>query len=320
MRDYSKFSHLSHLPPRRKLACASCHEIPTPGSVRLRGYLDITDYPDHDSCIQCHRQQFFSGARPLICTICHTRVSPRDDARFPFPKGGGARQFAIEFPHDKHQDVIALNQPRREADTETQLLRIMHASFVFAGGRATDGQATQYKNCSICHETTKREPQPPRRGVWPDAFVPTAASFKTVPRSHASCFDCHWKNQQPTSDNCAGCHQLTTPYVASDWPRRISVKFNHEGGGDGKEHIAECTTCHVNITRVNEMQGLKPPIWPTCSASSCHYAKLQEEVVKFLDKKQFPNFKCDKCHTSDIAGQRPSDAHFFAVGQPVPTP
>jgi hypothetical protein len=30
-------------------------------------------------------------------------------------------------------------------------------------------------------------------------------------------------------------------------PKRISAKFSHEGGKG--EHVMECTTCHINITR-----------------------------------------------------------------------
>lgn len=303
-RDYSKFSHLSHLPPRRQLACSSCHEIPTPGSVKVRGYMDVADYPGHDSCVQCHRQQFFSGARPTICTICHTRVSPRDDARFPFPKADGARQFAIEFPHDRHQDVIALDQPLRE-EADTERWRVMHASFV-----STDEQGKQYNNCSICHETNKREPHP-QRGGWPDAFVPTATTFKTVPRSHASCFDCHWKNQEPTADNCAGCHKMTTPYVASDWPGRISAKFTHER----EQHVAECTVCHINITKASTLRGLKPDV-PITSCKECHLRSTDPDTVTIQKEMEQragnQNFVCAKCHTSET-GRRPAPPSHSAL-------
>jgi hypothetical protein len=311
-RDYSKFSHLSHMPPRRALACSSCHEIPTRGSVNVRGYPDVADYPDHDACVRCHRQQFFTGARPSICTICHTRVSPRDDARFPFRKPESARQFTIEFPHDKHQDVIAQDQLPGEADPGLpMLLRVMHASFIPIYARATDEQPQQYNNCSICHETNQREPRQ-RRGGWPDTFVPQPATFKTVPSSHASCFDCHWKNQEPTSKDCAGCHKAApTPYVATDWPKRTSPKFTHAR----EQHVAECTVCHINITKASSLRGLTPDV-PITSCKDCHLRSTDKDTVtiqkEMEQRKSDPNFVCAKCHTSE-KGRLPAPPSHFAL-------
>ncbi|MBK8302992.1 MAG: hypothetical protein IPK98_06175 [Chloracidobacterium sp.] len=63
-------------------------------------------------------QQFFKGAKPNICSICHTNPSPRDSTRHPFPnpreifdaspKGKTATSdFVVGFPHDKHIDIVA---------------------------------------------------------------------------------------------------------------------------------------------------------------------------------------------------------------------
>jgi hypothetical protein len=116
--DYSKFSH--HVPQHRQ-ACDTCHKFPTANWQAVRkgdeAFPDVTDYPGHASCLGCHRQQFFSGARPAICSVCHTNPSPRDSARHPFAsvgetydlsaKGKGtASQFAVDFPHDKHKDLF----------------------------------------------------------------------------------------------------------------------------------------------------------------------------------------------------------------------
>jgi hypothetical protein len=305
-RDYSRFSHST---ARHRMACSSCHEIPTPGSARRRGHPDITDYPDHESCVRCHRQQFFSGARPVVCSICHTKVSPRDEARFPFPKSGGARQFTIAFPHDKHQDVIALDQsPRENTPQLLRLMRVMRASFASTPeSAAVDDREQQYKNCSICHETNEREPRL-RRGGWPDAFMPTPSTFKTVPRSHASCFDCHWKNQQPTSRDCAGCHQVAAPYMAADWPGRISLKFTHER----EQHVAECTVCHINITRASTLRGLKADV-PITSCKECHLRSTDPDTVtiqKEMEQRAAnQSFVCAKCHTSDVGRRSAPPSH-----------
>src|ERR1043165_2211844 len=120
--DYTKFSHST---PKHQAACNTCHKIPTKDWTKTSSFPDITDYPGHDACVSCHRPQFFRGARPPICSVCHSRTSPRDDARYAFRNPSSTLQFAIEFPHDKHQDVIAL-------------LRFAHPP-------------QSYNNCTICH-------------------------------------------------------------------------------------------------------------------------------------------------------------------------
>ena len=115
---YSAFLHSSD--KHKSLACNACHKIPTAWTAK-RDFPDVADFPDHDACVRCHRQQFFTRAghdrnRPDICTVCHVRAAPREDARFAFGNPNNANQetkakeewqFTIEFPHDKHQNVIA---------------------------------------------------------------------------------------------------------------------------------------------------------------------------------------------------------------------
>src|SRR2546423_551307 len=83
--DYTKFSHRT---AQHQKACASCHTSPTENWAQARArdaaFPDVTDYPEHGSCLDCHRRQFFTGARPAICSVCHTVVSPRAGERFPF--------------------------------------------------------------------------------------------------------------------------------------------------------------------------------------------------------------------------------------------
>src|SRR6476661_3770597 len=103
--DYSKFSHSTK---KHQAACDTCHKIPTLRWQQTSTYPDITDYPGHDACVSCHRPQFFKGAKPVICSVCHVKTSPRDEARLSFRNPGVKLEFTIEFPHDRHQDVIAL--------------------------------------------------------------------------------------------------------------------------------------------------------------------------------------------------------------------
>lgn len=302
-RDYSKFSHAS--PTHGRQECSACHETPTANWREARGFPDVADYPDHQSCMKCHRQQFFSGARPSICTICHTHVSPRDEARFAFPKPSTPQQFTVEFPHDKHQDVIASRAPRPETQGAVRFVRASQITSSQSG----DAARKRYNNCTICHETNAKSPAAPPGG-WQDRFVPVADSFKTVPATHASCFNCHWKNQEPTKDNCAGCHRLSVApqEVAAGWFKRISVKFTHVR----EQHTAECTTCHINITRAASLRGLKPDV-PVTSCAACHktstdrtIATLETELER---KKRDTGFTCAKCHTSDVGRNSAPASH-----------
>ena len=295
--DYTKFSHST---PKHKSACNSCHKPPTKNWIKVSGFPDVADFPDHDACVSCHRAQFFKGARPPICSACHSKTSPRDDARYAFRNPAGKLQFTIEFPHDRHQDVIALRR------------------FLIPARLSAHAAPPQnFNNCTICHAPAASVPKPPASG-WVDAYVPPPATFKAVPVDHSSCFNCHWKSQEPVAANCNGCHKLATaPYSAANGPTRISLKFMHEGGGEKKQHVAECTSCHINITKSATLRGLKPDV-PIVSCTECHNREgLRQDLNKelaALDKNRA--FTCVYCHTSNVGTLDAPASHFLIAQRP----
>jgi hypothetical protein len=141
--------------------------------------------------------------------------------------------------------------------------------------------------------------------------------FKAAPTGHSSCFNCHWKTQQPVADNCNGCHKLATPYAAKTTPERISAKFVHDGGGDKKAHVAECTTCHINITKSASLRGLKPDV-PITACTECHNKDgLRQDVSKELvaiDKDR--NFMCVYCHAANVGKLDPPASHYLIAERP----
>lgn len=289
-KNYSAFSHRSV--KHKSLACDACHKAPTENWVRASGIPDVADYPTHESCTSCHRAEFFRGARPVICSICHTKVAPRAKERFVFSKPGQPSQFSTIFPHDKHQDVIAAVA----ADSSTSEWVSAHSSIRRSSKQEKPAQV--YNNCAICHVAPTELPK--TGAPFPDNFQPPNGTFKNSPIGHASCFNCHWKAQQPASNQCAGCHLLSGVDVATLFvPQRKSLKFTHTR----EQHIAECTTCHVNITRASSLRGLQPDV-PISACSSCHKTSTDASIAtietEYEQRNRTPSFVCAKCHVSDV--------------------
>ena len=236
----------------------------------------------------------------------------------------------IEFPHDKHQDVIAELHQERQPVLDESGPRFLRASFMLSPEPA-DNKTQTYNNCEICHATRSSVPSVAAAPVsgWPDGFVPDSLTFKSVPASHDSCFNCHWKSQGPVRDNCAGCHKLAAPpattaapamvaaTLPSGLPQRISMKFRHEGAGKDKNHVAECTTCHINITKAATLRGLKPDV-PITSCSECHnkapsHLEISNEL-EAIDKNR--DFVCVYCHTSNVGRLDPPASHYLIAERP----
>jgi hypothetical protein len=287
-KDYSHFDHRTkeHI----ALACNSCHLAPTANWSTASAFPDVADYPGHASCVRCHKNEFFKGARPVICSICHVKTSPREEARLSFAKPSATTQFETIFPHDRHQDVIAaVSSPRR--------LESAHA--------VQQTVSQKYNNCTICHQDrTSQIVTAPVEG-----FSPPLGTFKTAPSGHASCFSCHYQNQKPTRLECAGCHQiaaqdLTLPAV----PVRLSLKFTHTR----EQHVAECTTCHINITKASTVRGLKPDV-PVTACATCHKTSTDKNAATFETevsaRDASATFVCAKCHTASIGSQKLPASH-----------
>lgn len=277
--DYSKFSHSTK---QHQAECKTCHVVPTKDWTKASKFPDVVDYPDHNACVSCHRRQFFRGARPQICSVCHEKTGPREAARYAFRNPTSRLQFTIEFPHDKHQDVIArLFRPRKRVE-------LAHAP----------PQQQNFNNCTICHASA-------------------TTTFKASPADHGSCFNCHWKSQPPVATDCKGCHKLSAPYNAAGGPTRISAKFIHEGGGEKANHVLECTACHINITKSATLRGLKPDV-PITACTECHNKDgLRQDVSKELvaiDKNRA--FVCAYCHDSKVGSLDPPASHYLIAERP----
>jgi len=354
--DYAKFSHQTHV-VTQKLACNSCHKVPSKNWKEARqgdaAFPDVTDFPEHASCLNCHRPQFFARERPapIICSNCHVKNSPRDTSRFAFPSLGNVSdplvkrrvfvsEFAVGFPHDKHIDVVGLHSPSFRND---------RGWFVNAARQEKKKDAPP-KSCPMCHQTYQPQgdsseefvTRPPKN--IGDAFWLKKGSFKTSPNSHAICFTCHSSDSgiAPLPVDCNVCHKLASPQqlkadfdpklavttgiadatVLSKWSRRISAgSFRHEGG----EHPdLNCMGCHnVASPAFNplEIKTLKVRVRSCGGAEGCHVTATTDEggALNFeLDqRKRDPAFVCTKCHVTFGKEGVPED-HPGAIPTPKP--
>lgn len=335
--DYSRFSHAT---PEHKQACDSCHKFPSPNWKKVRAekdaFPDITEYPQHPSCLKCHYQQFFARERPAprICSVCHVNVAPRNSERYPFPSLNEAfraskrgqdftSDFAVNFPHETHKEVI-------EAASLPGSMREQGATFLPASfGQEKKTPATETKeNCSVCHQTYQPQGNSDEEYVTKppkdigDAFWLKKGTFKTTPGNHATCFTCHSQEAgiTPAPSDCNACHKLagaeggaqavrvdfdpqlaarmgiTDRLMLEKWRKRGSSGTFRHEGGMHPDQ--SCATCH-NIATMNTTapKTLKVAVQ---SCAPCHITATTDDGgalnAEADAKKARPAFQCTKCH------------------------
>ena len=315
--NYSDFSHTTHV-GKEKLACGSCHKVPTKNWKEVRkgdaAFPDVADFPEHASCLNCHRQQFFARERPVpkICSNCHVKATPTDTTRYPFPSLGEAflvtakatnfvSEFRVFFPHDKHSDA----------------------------------------DCADCHQTYQSQGKSddefvtkPPKDIG-DAFWLKKGTFKTRPLNHATCFACHNAESEvaPLPANCDTCHKtainekttadfdqklagtigVTDWWTLTAWRNRISAgAFRHETHTDVK-----CAQCH-NVAAMNTTSDRmqKVPVKSCGGAEGCHITATLDDggILNYeIDQKnKSATFVCTKCHIA-FGGKPVPESHRSAI-------
>lgn len=344
--NYSNFSHQSaaHQKP-----CDSCHKFPSANWKEVRkgdaAFPDVTEYPQHPSCIGCHQQQFFSGAQPTICSVCHVNIGPRNPVRFPFPSLGEpfyaskrgptfVSDFRINFPHAKHMDLVGQAQPGTTEDATAREVRASH-------GRRIIAQDAD-KKCAMCHETYQPQGKSNEEYVTKppkdlgDKFWLKKGTFKSILLTHATCFTCHSQDSgiTPAPTDCNTCHKLATPQntpaatdfdpklagamgvtdniLLMEWRKRQSAgAFRHEGGAHPD---LSCSVCH----KVDAMSTLEPKTQKVSisSCADCHVTATSSDGgalnLEIDQRKANPSFQCSKCHV--VFGRAPIPAsHLNAI-------
>lgn len=329
-----KFPHAIH-----STDCADCHKFPTANWKSVRAsepFPDIADYPKHESCLSCHREQFFSGSTPQICTICHTNPSPGDSSRHPFPnprdvfdKSPKAKtatpSFVVSFPHSKHLELVGSN---RKAVKGTMFVNVR------MNRRATDA------TCAICHQTHSPQgdssdeyfTKPPEK--LGDAFWLKKGTFKTAPRDHAGCFTCHSEESGllPAPADCATCHKpiettglfdfdkkladsmgISDRIVLDAWQRRRGPgAFRHEFSSHAE---MSCADCHKSVTEETVKPNAKRVEISSCNM--CHITETLDDggVLNYeIDmRRKDSKFQCVKCHVT-LGREAIPESHLKAIG------
>jgi hypothetical protein len=311
--NYSRFLHDNNhvkYDSARRANCSGCHSLASPLQY------DIKDYPDHPACVSCHRQQFFTGARPAICTVCHKVSSPRDDRRFSFPKAGTdvTREFPGRFPHGLHQALLARERPAPDIVRAAGLVRA-----TFNRSAASDTTGTQ-ENCAVCHasyDKTKKGEEAffPGPG-WPDNMLPGVGTFKKIPdgpEGHRTCFVCHasaeknWKSPSPVANDCAGCHSK-----AVDGAQVSSTRSSSTARASAATTAARASSVPMKVSFASAL--LPPRKVPTFQhegggsggsheegCTTCHINITQQQTL--IVKPDVPITSCAICH---VAGGKKS--------------
>jgi hypothetical protein len=326
--DYSKFSHRTHVTDQ-KLACDSCHKFPSKNWKEVRkgddAFPDVTDFPEHQACLQCHRTQFFARERPapVICSNCHVAVTPRNTARYPFPSLGApflatradfVSEFKVAFPHDKHVDVVGGLRFRPRDD---RVFAFAHASYT--------REDAQSKSCVVCHQTYQPQGKSaqefvttPPKNLSEDAFWLKKGAFKTTPTTHSACSSCHNEDAgiAPSPKDCAACHKFPTAtteprrdfdqklaatmgitdwVMLRKWSHRSAGRFRHEF--DTHNELG-CESCH-NPAVMNTLDEKTFVSVKSCGGSGgCHIETTTDGILNYEieQKKKDSAFQCVKCH------------------------
>ncbi|MBP9664677.1 MAG: hypothetical protein KBD94_08645 [Pyrinomonadaceae bacterium] len=336
-RNVRKDATFSHGTDGHRNDCTSCHSFPSGNWKIVRSentaFPDITDYPRHESCVNCHRQQFFTGRSPQICSVCHQVTSPDGGVRHPFPNPreifdkspkaiGHDPAFAVFFPHDKHIGIVS-GYPKPK----------LNGAFVNVALKADEA------SCAVCHSTIAPQGDSvdefvtPLPKNWGTRYWLKKGTFKSAPTGHQQCFTCHSAEggMAPTPAECGTCHKpiQTSPRADFDpqlaakitglergtqliWKQRISSgKYRH----DFAMHAdLECSTCHT-VESINTTDPISARVAiGTCAM--CHVTATAADGgvvnIELEERKKNQKFDCVMCHIT--FGRRPiPESHSKAV-------
>ncbi len=344
--NYSDFSHTTHV-TNKKLACGSCHKLPTKNWKEVRkgdaAFPDVTEFPEHASCLNCHRQQFFARERPVpkICSNCHVNATPVDTSRRPFPSlaevfptttkaATFVSEFHVAFPHDKHSDADCADchQNAKPQGKETSKRRPLAHAMCFTCHNQESELAPLPPNCDTCHKQVASQ-KLFAHAVLPEPAAADFSQFKHDNRNHARlpCLLCHRRENnspQPTLPGkashapCTGCHaqQFSNPAseicaICHTDAQSAKVKaFPALSSFDvrfdhSKHRDAACATCHRR-NRGGIALSIPSRTNAHVTCFSCHTPNAEANGRNISS--------CSTCHQLGRLVRTPEQAPAYRVG------
>src|SRR5215217_3629888 len=344
--NYSDFSHTTHV-GKQKLACNACHKVPTKNWKEVRkgdaAFPDVAEFPEHTSCLNCHRQQFFARERPVpkICSNCHVKATPIDTSRHVFPSvaelfltttkaAAFVSEFRVSFPHDKHSDADCADchqNPKPQGKEMAKRRPLAHA-MCFTCHNQESELAPLPANCDTCHKQAASE----KLFAHAVLLEPAAADFsqfKHDNRNHARlpCLLCHRRENnspQPTLPGkashapCAGCHaqQFSNPAseictichtdVQSGKVKAFPALSSFDARFDHSKHSnSACATCHRR-SRGGIALSIPSRANAHVTCFSCHTPNAQANGRNISS--------CSTCHQLGRLVRTPEQAPAYRVG------
>ena len=346
--SYSNFSHSTHV-AKQKLTCDSCHKFPTKNWKEVRkgdaAFPDVAEFPEHASCLNCHRQQFFARERPAprICSNCHVKGTPVDTSRYPFPSLGepfftttkGASfvsEFHVAFPHDKHTDTeCAECHEAKKPEDKGFKRRLLTHTMCFTCHNQESELAPLPPKCDACHKQGASSGTEGRQ-LFAHATLQSStdySQFKHDNRNHARlpCLLCHRRENnspQPTLPGkaahapCTGCHaqQFANPAssictichtdVQSGKVKAFPPLSSFDARFDHAKHTASaCVACHRK-SRGGVALTIPSRLNAHVTCFSCHIPNAQANGRNISS--------CSTCHQLGRLVRTPEQAPAYRVG------
>ena len=343
--NYTNFSHATHT-TKEKLACASCHKFPTANWKEVRkgdaAFADVVEFPEHASCLNCHRQQFFARERPVpqICSNCHVKATPKDTTRYPFPSLGEpffatakavgyVSEFRVFFPHSKHEDAAACDDCHKTHQGAFKTRPFSHAS-CFTCHNAESELAPLPANCDACHKQSGTQK---RLSDFDEKAASTMEAKDwwslTASRNRTSAGAFKHEVHADLELKCAQCHNMATLDTTVDATKKVPVKscggaegchvtatvddggaLNYEIAERSKDAKFVCTKCHVAFgnrpvpaTHVNAIP--KAAVARRVFAHAVMQSTTDYSQFKH-DNQQHARLPCLLCHRRDSNSAQPT--------------
>ena len=227
----NRYRQFPHDVKAHRMECNNCHKFPSPNWNKVRtgdaAFPDITEYPKHESCIGCHRQQFFKGAQPSFARSATSNPSPRDSRRLPVPEPARIVRPGFKGKIDRRTfHLFPARQTHRHRDRRLSTAARFQERFVRTEtadrGKLFGLPQTLQPAGRLRRGVRDKTAGRPRRGLLAEE-----RNIQNDPIGHTTCFTCHSQDSgiEPAPTNSAACHKLKPPQPPADFDPKLAARM-----------------------------------------------------------------------------------------------